>query len=479
MLPKDAPIQRKLMTVILVTSGAVLLLTYSAYFAYEFITFRQTIERQLSTLGEIIATNSTAALAFDSREDAYEILSAVRADKHIVAAGLYDEKGNLFSYYPDNLPATEFPALEKREGYVFLQSHLIGFQPIVQGTRRLGTLYLKSDTVALSNRLLLYSSIALVMIVVSFLVAYLISKNLQKRISTPILALAETAKAISDRQDYSVRAQKLGDDELGLLTDAFNQMLGRIHRQNEEITLFNQNLEQKVAERTNDMELANKELEAFSYSVSHDLRAPLRSIHGYMNIFSEEYADRLDEEAKRLIGIVLRNSHMMGKLIDDLLAFSQLGRKELTKSRVQMKSMVTVIWEDETRMETNRHIRFNLQELPPAYADSNTIKQVWSNLISNAIKYSRKSKDALIEIGFEDNGDMLIYHVKDNGAGFDMQYYNKLFGVFQRLHSQHEFDGTGVGLAIVQRIISKHGGKVWATSKINEGATFYFSLPKN
>jgi PAS domain S-box-containing protein len=604
---RNIPIQRKLMTVILLISGAVLLLTCSAYFAYEFITFRQTTVRQLSTLGEIIAANSTAALAFDDPNDAAEILSALKADRHIIAAGIYDSRGKLFSHYPADLSIKTFPVAPETDGYRFQQAYLIGFEPVIQGDKRLGTLFLKSDMGALNERLLLYCGIAILVILISLLMAYLLSRKLQKQISTPILALAGTAKSISELHDYSVRATKLGDDELGALTDAFNQMLDRIQKQNidisesemrvraminsalsavividssgmitdwneraekifgwtksqvagrelaatiipvsfreahrrglkhflttgegpalnqllemsairsdgtefpielsisvikndnvtafcgfitditerkraeEEILSFNQKLEQKVAERTNELEIANKELEAFSYSVSHDLRSPLRSIHGYMNIFSEEYMDKLDTEGQRLIDTVLRNSLKMGQLIDDLLAFSQLGRRELTKGIVSMNHLAVGIYEEQRRMEPNREIAFSTQELPSAYADTVTIRQVWTNLISNAIKYTRNTEKAVIEIGFKDQGDSTIYFVKDNGAGFDMKYYDKLFGVFQRLHAFHEFDGTGVGLAIVHRIISKHGGKVWAEAKPHEGATFFFSLAK-
>jgi signal transduction histidine kinase len=480
MLFRNIPIQRKLRTAILLTSGAVLFLTCTAFFAYEFFTFRQTTLTQLSTLGEIIAANSTAALAFDSPEDAAEILSALKAEKNIVAASLYDKKGNLFSQYPDSSAKNSVPSKPyKMEGYEFSSAYLEGFQPVMQGDRRLGTLYLKSDLKAMYNRFKLYAIIALLVIGFSSIMALFLSRILQKSISKPILALAETARAISDHHNYSVRATKLGADELGTLTDAFNQMLTQIQEQNQALSEFSQKLEQKVTERTGELEAANKELEAFSYSVSHDLRAPLRAIHGYMNIFKEDYVEQLDDEAKRLTNNVLSNAKKMGQLIDDLLAFSRLGRKELMKSMVPMKYVVNTIWEELSRMEGTRSIEFILKELPDSYADSTTIKHVWSNLISNALKYSGHKEKTVIEIGAEENEEFITYYIKDNGVGFNMSYYDKLFGVFQRLHSANEFEGTGVGLAIVQRIIMKHGGKIWAEAKPNEGATFYFSLPKS
>jgi signal transduction histidine kinase len=473
---KDIPIQRKLMMVLMLTTGVVLIITCSAFFAYEFHTFRQGSLRQLTTLGEIIAMNSTAALAFDSRQDADEILTALQAEPHIIAACLYDKGGNLFAQYPAHFPRHSFPARPDFEKFHFTSSHLEGYQPVVQGTRQLGTLYLKSDLGAMNERFQLYGIIVILIISVSSFFAYLLSKILQKGISKPILALAETAKAISDRHDYSVRAAKLGKDELGSLTDAFNLMLLQIQNQNQALSEFNQTLEQKVLDRTIELETANKEMESFSYSISHDLRAPLRSIHGYTSILSETYSSQLNDEGNKIMLIIMNNTKKMGQLIDDLLEFSKLGRKELLKANVSMKHMVEGIWMDLNKTEENRSIEFVLKDIHEARVDINTIKQVWVNLISNALKYSRNREKTVIQIYSEEKGEEIIYYVKDNGTGFDMKYYDKLFGVFQRLHSNKEFEGTGVGLAIVQRIITKHGGKIWADAKLNEGATFCFSL---
>ena len=363
-----------------------------------------------------------------------------------------------------------------REGYYFRNSHLSGFEPVMIGTRRVGTLNLKSYMGEIYQRLALYTAIAILVIVLSLGLAYLLSRRLQKEISTPILKLAETAGAVSERNDYSVRAQRLSNDEIGLLTDAFNHMLTRIEEQTGEITSLNERLEERVIERTLELQAANKELEAFSYSVSHDLRAPLRSIHGYMHIFSQEYAEQLDAEGKRLVNIILSNGRKMGQLIDDLLSFSQLGRKELRKTRINMHEIVSGIWQELAAPEKDRKIDFKMRDLPPAIADAATVKQVWTNLISNALKYTQHKEITVIEIGSYMKRNAIVYYVKDNGAGFEMKYYDKLFGVFQRLHSEEEFSGTGVGLAIVERVIAKHGGRVWATARLNEGATFFFTL---
>lgn len=240
----------------------------------------------------------------------------------------------------------------------------------------------------------------------------------------------------------------------------------------EQIRLLNMNLQNNVLQ----LESINKDLESFSYSVSHDLRAPLRALSGYSKMLEEDYLPVLDEEAQRLLGNIQFNASKMGILIDELLAFSKLGRKPLNKATVNIQHLVETIVAEIAR--TNAH-KANIQvlTLPPAEADQTLLHQVWVNLISNAIKYSSKSAAPQVEIGTTQKNGETVYYVKDNGAGFDMQYADKLFGVFQRMHRQEEFEGTGVGLAIVHKIVTKHGGKIWAEAKVNEGATFYFTVP--
>ena len=240
---------------------------------------------------------------------------------------------------------------------------------------------------------------------------------------------------------------------------------------------LNEELEQRVADRTGLLQAANKELEAFSYSVSHDLRAPLRSVHGFTKILLEDYESTLDEEGKRICGIISSSATQMGALIDDLLSFSRIGRSNMHPSEIDMKKMARLIFEGMTSPTERERIKLNIGKLYRAFGDVTLFGQVWTNLISNAIKYTSKNDVSEINIGSKADGKMITYFIKDNGVGFDMQYAHKLFGVFQRLHSEAEFEGNGVGLAIIQRIILKHGGKVWAEGKVGKGATFYFSLP--
>lgn len=249
----------------------------------------------------------------------------------------------------------------------------------------------------------------------------------------------------------------------------------------EERRLISDKLEERIKEvavQSIQLEAVNKELEAFTYSVSHDLRTPLRAISGYSIMLKEDYEAELDAEGKRIIRNIIGNTKMMGQLIDDLLAFSRLGKKELVRTLVDMRSLAMSIVKELLKHELKSKYDIRIGSLPPAEADPVMIKQVIMNLVSNAIKYSSKKANPEIEIGYKDEETKTIYYVKDNGAGFDMAYAHKLFGVFQRLHSQEEFEGTGVGLALVKRIIDKHKGKIWAEAVENSGATFYFSLPK-
>ncbi|RBA23835.1 sensor histidine kinase [Herminiimonas fonticola] len=235
---------------------------------------------------------------------------------------------------------------------------------------------------------------------------------------------------------------------------------------------------QRSIERTAaQLELTNKELESFSYSVSHDLRSPLRAIDGYSRMFEEDFADRLDDEGRRLLSVIRVSSKKMGQLIDDLLAFSRMGRKPVDTSKVDMNALVDEVW-SEVCASSRTSLPLKKSNLPAAWGDRALLRQVLMNLLANAVKYSSKKSEQLIEITAKQGEHEVVYSVRDNGVGFDMRFYNKLFGVFQRLHTEHEFPGTGVGLAIAQRVIVRHGGRIWAESKPDEYTIFNFSLPK-
>jgi len=245
-----------------------------------------------------------------------------------------------------------------------------------------------------------------------------------------------------------------------------------------ELMDFNQNLEKMVDERTKELLTANKELESFAYTVSHDLRAPLRAIDGYIGILIEDHLPKLNSDAVRVCNIISKNAKMMGQLIDDLLAFSRINRYEMQHTTVNFNDIIHEIISDFNELNKLTKVELNIAELPLINCDRKLIKQVWFNLIDNAIKFSSKNSKSYIKIASYDNVSYTVYSIEDNGTGIDLKYANKLFGVFNRLHSQKEYEGTGVGLAIVQRIIHRHGGEIWVDSELGSGTTFFFSIPK-
>lgn len=848
---QDLPIKRKVMTVILLTSLTALLLTAATFTVYDWVTCRQTMIQNLATSGAIAANNSTAALLFTDEENARQNLRALKADPNIVAAALYDRKGHIYVRYPSDALITRFPLKPGPLGYRFESGRLVYWLPVTEGGRLAGTLYLQSDLRALYQRPRLYAGIALVILLGSVLVALGISSSLQRGITNPILALVESARLVSDRGDYSIRAAKTSGDELGTLTDAFNLMLSRIQhqtlalreseeqrrlaleasrvgtwnrdlatqrvtwdaqlhrlfglepgtfsgseedfltvihpddresvkvaiakalrertelniefrvvwadgsihhlvsrgqgfysekgrpirftgvtldaterRQAEEIRSFlaaivdssddavvgkdmksrvvswnagaermfgytaaemlgqpitrilspdrpdeepavqeevkkgqirhfetvrvkkdgkpidvsltispiknargdiigissisrditeskraqvaleehaailreqtqmldlanimardlddrvilwnagmekmygwtkseaigrtshelfrtcfpeqlksireilfrdghwegelvhcrkhgdpifvasqwilhrdpagkpaailevnnditdkreaeaqvlklNSELEQRVRDRTAELTSANQEMEAFTYSVAHDLRAPLRHIDAFARILVEDFAPELPAEASRYLENIRAGSRNMSRLVDDLLNLARVGREHLKRRATPLGEIVGQVVDDLRSETQERAIEWRIEPLPTVECDPGLIKQVFANLLSNAVKYTRPRPMAVIEVGSRQfDGESALF-VRDNGVGFNMKYADKLFGVFQRLHRAEEFEGTGVGLATVDRIIRKHGGSVWAEAEMGKGATFYFTL---
>lgn len=294
----------------------------------------------------------------------------------------------------------------------------------------------------------------------------------EKRAEELVIANQELVRQNTEKQKKA--------EELSKANKELSQQNSKIKSLSAALKLANDDLALQFIEKEKqalNLEAANQELESFSYSVSHDLRAPLRAINGFTEILLEDYIEILGEDAKYLLSEIIANSKKMGQLIDNLLDFSRIGKQQTAMAVIDVQKLVQSVISDLKQLEPDRDTVFEINDLDFATGDRNMLRQVYINLISNALKYSSKKKKSIISIGCMKDTNSCTYYIKDNGAGFDMMYYDKLFGVFQRLHSSNEFEGTGVGLAIVQKIIVKHGGKVWAEGQVGEGASFYFSLP--
>jgi signal transduction histidine kinase len=301
--------------------------------------------------------------------------------------------------------------------------------------------------------------ISLIVALAYFLLYILVTKPV-KRLAAEIEELPEQI----EEGEYSARAIVKRDDEIGCLEKTFYKMRKELHEKNEIIRNANKELT-----------AANKELEAFSYSVSHDLRAPLRNIDGFSKIVMEEYSEQLEGMGSHYLSRVRNGAVKMSQLIDDMLSFSRAGRTEIRLKQTDMNRLVNNVLRDYTELIKERDAEVKVGDLPELLCDQNMMKQVFSNLISNGIKYSKETEKPKVQIGFDEN--LKSFYVKDNGIGFDMQYHDKIFQVFQRLQLPEEYEGTGIGLAIVKRMVERHRGKIWAESELDGGATFYIQLP--
>ena len=492
-------IRYKLIMVVLAATASALLVAGTARVIYDLRAYQNSWVNDLNTQAEILGRSSAPALAFNDPKSAREYLALLKARPEIAAAAIYNAKGKLFaSYSRPGSPESGIPALPEFEGSRVSGNAIVLYKRIVENNEILGTVYLRGDY-RLLGRLTDYLGILGAVLALSLLVAFLMSTWLQTAVTKPLLEITEIARQVMEKRDFSLRVRKTTEDEIGYLVDAINDLLAEVGRRQEaleasNLTLgremaerarvedqlreLNIELERRVDARTAQLEAANRELESFSYSVSHDLRAPVRAIIGFSRMLSEEHIQQLDAEAQRLLGIVQSEAHRMGALIDDLLAFSRMGRQAMQMYDVDMTQLARSTYEGLLAQQGTNNVDFQLGALPRARGDRSLLGQVWANLLANALKFSSKQAKPHIEVSAISDETEHVYFVRDNGVGFDPRYQSKLYGVFQRLHDAADFPGTGVGLALVQRIVTRHGGRVWADSKPNEGATFYFTLPK-
>ncbi len=493
---QDLPIKRKLTTVMMMTSIAVLLVTAAGFITYEIFNLRHNLRSNSESIAVIAADESEAAVAAGNQKAAQEILANFSAKKQILLSAIYVTNG-LLVRYPTNAPYSAFPAHPADHDFKIVGRAANIFVPILRGNKQIGIVYFKWDLSLPYQRFSWYAVLVVALLISSIGLALVISNWLQGIISGPILNLAAAAKSVAASKDFSTRVPKSGTDEIGQLTEAFNEMLVEIQdnetalRETEaqlrsalqaaeaatkEVRALNAELETRVSVRTSELASANRELEAFTYSVSHDLRAPLRHIDAFAQILDSELGKANEAAVKGYLSRIRKGAQNMGRLVDDLLNLSKVGRTSVKKETVDLNTMVEEV-RNELRAETaDRQIEWRISPLPSATGDPGLIKQIFVNLISNAVKYSRPRAPAIIEVGIEPKDGVQAIFVRDNGVGFNMKYSDKLFGVFQRLHREDEFEGTGVGLATVKRIVDLEGGRIWVDAELDKGATFHFTL---
>ena len=478
---RSLSIATKLTIMNMLVSAAALIIACLAFVAYDAVSFRQSMVHNLSIQAQMAGSNSVSPLLFNDPQAAENTLLALKAAPSVLSAGIYTPDGRPFAAYwrdgrdqalkPPQLPGGQIEAYWFRDGQLALARSIV-----FQG-KPTGIVYIRSDLEDETIRLRRYAGIAALVLLTSLLAALLLASRFRRGVAEPIVSLAQTARVVSRDRNYAIRATPTGNrDEPDVLIGAFNEMLEQIQERDEALRKAHDELERNVQERTAQLAASNKELEAFSYSVSHDLRAPLRGIDGFSLALLEDYANRLDEDGKNHLQRIRTATQRMGALIDDLLNLARMTRAEIRREAVDLSALARSVAEALQVTQPERRIEFRIEERLEARADPRLMRIVLENLLGNACKFTSKRTSACIEFGQTRSNGCPAYFIRDNGAGFDPAYASRLFGAFQRLHGNTEFPGTGIGLATVQRVIHRHGGKIWAEGAVEKGAAFYFTL---
>jgi signal transduction histidine kinase len=486
-------IGRQLGWLSVVSSGAALLAASVALLYFQLQEVRSSSVLRLETVADLIAFNIASAVDFNDAQAATAMLSSLKTRSAVISAGVV-VNGRLFAGYSrlGARVAESGDLLPTSAATHFNDQEITVYRPISSEGRPLGMLFIRVDLRDIGQTWRRFAVITGLVAIPALLIAILISQLPRRAISRPILKLALLAAAVSDRKDYSVRAPTVKSAaEIEQLVVTFNQMLTEIQAQHTEIEEARAKLEQRVTDRTQELEArteqleeqgrelaaANRELESFSYSVSHDLRAPLRAIDGFSKALLSEYGDRnLDQRGKHFLERVRAGTQRMSLLIDDMLRLAQVTRRPLERSNVDVTAVATEVAAELARRNSGRLVRCTIEPSLRASADSHLLTIVFENLLGNAWKFTGMQAEAHIEVGQTSIEGEPGFLVRDNGAGFNEAYSEKLFGAFQRLHDESEFEGTGIGLATVKRIITRHGGLVSAEGAEGQGATFYFTL---
>lgn len=501
---QNMKIKHKLTFVMMLVSLVALFLAGTTFIIIQWIDLRFTMVSNLSTQAKMTANNCKASLTFGDAEGAQEILAAFRIDPSIDFAGIYTEAERPFAVYYRNEDSRPIRPSEIKESDAgFKDGFLTVFRSISLDGEEIGTVCLRSNL--LSMHKLLRNNVETAVIVVFFtaLTAYFVSSRLQRVISQPILGLAEVAKHVSERKEYSERATKQSNDETGFLIDAFNEMLSQIQQRDLALVGANERLEttvqQRMAELTEEiaerkkaedaleqlneqlkeavkkLTISNRELRELTYITAHDLKTPLRAIATLADWISTDYADKFDEQGKRHVKLLIGRAKRMSELIDAILQYSEIGRTPQKLVKVDLNVLLSEVI-GEVAVPANIEITIE-NELPELECGSSRIAQVFGNLLGNAVKYMDKA-DGKIRVACSEEDGFWKFSVADNGPGIGERYFEKIFQIFQTLSPRDESGGVGVGLTVAKKIVELHGGKIWVRSEPGRGSTFFFTLPR-
>ncbi len=466
-------IRQKLTLVILLTIAAVVILIGIFTMSNERSRAKDQLSHEIETMQQVADAQFEAALVFKDIKTLQESANSLDFDETIDVVCVYDESNQLLVQSDgESMGAPACPTNPKSNPEGFHNHSYFFKKNILSENRIVGSVFISANTRSVERHVDRYFYLLLTGLVVVSALSFLVAVLLQKAVTAPLTQLAETAAKIALGGDYSVRAVKTSEDEIGMMVDSFNSMLNAIEQRDNDLMNHKLDLENKVNQRTEALQATNRELEAFSYSVSHDLRAPLRAVDGFSKALLEDHEHQLDEEGRLYLARVRVATEKMSELIDCLMNLSNVARQEMTITDVDLSDLVAELVAEQVEQHPRPVTQVTIQPDMRVAGDVRLIKVMMANLIENAWKYTRKCTAPNIEIGLKHG----VYFIRDNGAGFEMRYANRLFGAFQRLHSDSEYSGTGIGLATVARIIKRHGGNIWADATPGEGATFYFTL---
>lgn len=468
---------RTKLTIIILLSTIIAVTLLSSWFIYlRYDSFRATTSAEFNTITRIISDRATAALTFEDRQSLKENIDSLALHKDIELGCIYSRADELLAEFSRTPDQTHCPTKSKGHATGFVESAYLVAEPVFLNDEYLGRILVRASTQQLRSEILTAVLSSLILATFAILASLLFARHVQRTISDPLLELESIAHKITAHQDYSLRASTSGDNEIGELVDAFNTMLATIARQNRIIGEHTETLERTVEERTRELAATIKELEAFSYSVSHDLKAPLRSIRGFSEILIEDFSAEMHPQARNFLHRIQHNSDKMMALISSLLELSRASRKEIDKQTFKLNPLIRHLVHDLKQQHAERKLLIWIQDDMLITGDEKLLEVVYANLIGNAFKYTQHKDETRIEIGVTQHEGLPCYFVRDNGVGFDNKDAEQIFLPFSRLHSAEQFEGSGIGLATVARIISRHQGAIWADSRPSQGTTIYFKL---